>query len=827
MLRFIYSFSVFVCAILFICAEKSFSALEITMQQAGLESLKFQGKEYLRNGRVELDFARNSEGGPENFRDVLGGRLRSELDEENRQVTVTYDGVVLVAKYAVNGNRLDITWDIKNISDKPVNFLAGRFLELNLEHNPVTRPNGPGGHNSIGKNNFRRLPFEDADAMLINWSQGSVNTGFTSRSAGPITLEVTPPNKVHHPVVDDRFFSSGEFSIPPGESRQFHVSLIFSEKGVPDSELIGDLQKEIQTNTKMELAWPDRRPIGTLFLAQPTKGWKTNPRGWIFGGDGGTKIDITTPEGLQAFGNSLMELADHSIGILKGMDAQGMIFWDLEGAEFPHAITYIADPEKLPMIAPEMDKFADQFFAKFREAGFRTGITIRPTEVVQKDPKTWWLTHREVKDPVKLMSDKIQYAKNRWGCTIFYLDSNVFNTDWLSEEEKSRMKNVPYNMPVSMIRDLHRLHPDVLIIPEWGAPGYYQYSAPYSHVNLRHTGTSPAIRMRQPGAFSVVSNDRGSLRTHWDRYLQGVVGGDILLFRAWYEDPANPLVKLMVKEAAQIRQGPPENIKTATKDQLKHFTKTLDEEIRYHAAVRLGEFPDKDIKEELLYLASSDESFLVRKAALSSFAKMPPGLTETETAVLLAILGNPDLELLAPAASVALGKMASVPATKRPPPVRAPAATASPATQGILGLLESQDPRIILFGLRAVQQLPGATPEILAALRRLSASPEIPVKEQSIALLGKFQDKESVTALIELLKDPNENVSGAAVGALGNIRDARGIQPVIELYQRAFGTVVVYWIRDAQNDALQKMTGTREYRDGNGWVQWLQQNPQS
>ena len=195
---------------------------------------------------------------------------------------------------------------------------------------------------------------------------------------------------------------------------------------------------------------------------------------------------MTTEAGLKTFGEELMNYADICIARLKEMNAQGIIVWDIEGQQYPHYISYIGDPRQIGKLSPEMDRFSDAFMKRFLDAGLKTGISIRPTEVFEQFPgkqtyNRYW--HREVKDPVALMSEKIAYARKRWGCTIFYLDSNVFGEDFLSAEQKKSFRGVPFVMPTAMIAALQKQHPDCLIIPEWSNEDYYQFSAPYSSPN--------------------------------------------------------------------------------------------------------------------------------------------------------------------------------------------------------------------------------------------------------------------------------------------------------------------------------------------------------
>lgn len=93
---------------------------------------------------------------------------------------------------------------------------------------------------------------------------------------------------------------------------------------------------------------------------------------------------MTTDEGRAAFRDNLLGYADRCVKIMKDMDAQGMIVRDLEGYQQP-GMVYVGDPRVLPEYAPAMDRVADAFFQKFRDAGLRTGLTIRPN-VVRRNP---------------------------------------------------------------------------------------------------------------------------------------------------------------------------------------------------------------------------------------------------------------------------------------------------------------------------------------------------------------------------------------------------------------------------------------------------------
>ena len=87
--------------------------------------------------------------------------------------------------------------------------------------------------------------------------------------------------------------------------------------------------------------------------------------------------------GVKRFQKKVFETARKTISRMKEMNAQGVITWDVEGAEFPDA-TFMGDPTKLATadpcqsVAPEMAQIVDQYFKMYRDAGYKVDVTIRP-----------------------------------------------------------------------------------------------------------------------------------------------------------------------------------------------------------------------------------------------------------------------------------------------------------------------------------------------------------------------------------------------------------------------------------------------------------------
>src|ERR1700722_17878916 len=167
----------------------------------------------------------------------------------------------------------------------------------------------------------------------------------------------------------------------------------------------------------MGVQWPDRRPIGVLFLASTYHASATNPRGWF----NDRSLDLVGPGGKGRFRTRLMDYADTSVSNLTRIGAQGVIVWDLEGEEYPHKTSFIGDPRLLDQLAPEMAPVADEFFKKFKDAGLKVGVTIRPQQLILDRGLARQTTVFDIK---RVLLEKIDYAQAHWGATLFYVDSN-------------------------------------------------------------------------------------------------------------------------------------------------------------------------------------------------------------------------------------------------------------------------------------------------------------------------------------------------------------------------------------------------------------------
>jgi hypothetical protein len=167
---------------------------------------------------------------------------------------------------------------------------------------------------------------------------------------------------------------------------------------------------------------------------------------------------------------------------MKDLNAQGMIVWEIDGGSASRNAMYMGSPDYAVALNPELyygrhgqygDKggIVDDFFAKYRAAGFTVGVCIRPcefnieTHVMEDSP-----------DPYATLLRKAQFAHDTWGCRIFYIDTNTYH-----------VADFPI-LPATIFARLRKALPSCLFIPEhedivYGSykyEDYYLYTAPYA-----------------------------------------------------------------------------------------------------------------------------------------------------------------------------------------------------------------------------------------------------------------------------------------------------------------------------------------------------------
>jgi hypothetical protein len=526
-------FGLVVCCILALSSLTLAAPTPVTVaiefDQSGLSSLKLGDTQLLVSAQPRLTRLSPDPG------NKAFDAQSDQYDARTHKRTLVYSWGKIVVIYKPAKDRIDFDCTISNDSAAPIKELRLGLVQIQF-------PSTPAGYDWEHRYGIWDQSPDDLPVLMADWgsarlalcnekSDSFVKFGFDPIQTGPYAITLW---------LDDR-------PIPAGSALSATLSARFGGAGSPSGasawSIAGDVLAKFAARYPSELNWSDRRPIGSAFLATSVAGYKNNPRGWFMDRD----LDTTTPAGREAFHAELMKYTDQVIAHCKLMNAQGVIVWDVEGQEMPHATSYLADPRMLSKVAPEMDSIADEFFKKLTDAGLRTGLTIRPTRVEPlPDGKPGW-TQVEVPNPVAEMDAKMTYATKRWGCSIYYCDSNVN----FVRDPNAKILNDPA-MPASDFQALARLHKQCLLIPEHKNARYFAYTAPYYELRLGFTGTAPEIKATYPHAFSVIRVVDGPdlVGTVADQMISAIQGGDILLFRPWWDDPTTAQIKALYNRAA-------------------------------------------------------------------------------------------------------------------------------------------------------------------------------------------------------------------------------------------------------------------------------------
>jgi len=182
----------------------------------------------------------------------------------------------------------------------------------------------------------------------------------------------------------------------------------------------------------------------------------------------------------------------------------------------------------------------DAYFAKFRDAGFRVGLCIRPQELHFSGGVP---SQDESPDAEATLARKIAYARKRWGCTLFYVDSTV------DSQGKS--------LPAEVFEKLMKRFPGVLLMPENESPRYFDTTAPFNSFFHQGVTSAPAVTHQfYPRAFSVIYAPDGDFAHHRAELLAAVKSGDILMFHGWYDAEGNAQIKSIYDEAGAAKKTP-------------------------------------------------------------------------------------------------------------------------------------------------------------------------------------------------------------------------------------------------------------------------------
>ena len=514
----------------------------------GLNSLSYNGQTLLRT-------AENGELQPQKsvFRavlDALLSRSQSPVATPNKQadtIDLGYSWGRISCAYAKQGDKITMRIEISNSSAEPLHEFSLRLMELSFPRVPDggTLEAGMFGYGFKGPewplHQFPpSIPSVADPRFVVPIVRVDYGTGALNFCSDDLECSVDVPYSTNLLARTSYPFVITCPAIKPGISKTFNVSLRFGPAGARVQDLSGDVLERYAKKYPYQINWNDRRSIGAIFLASSGINVATNPRRWAMN-DG--KIDVTTGQGKAAFREALLKLADNSIKVLKDMNAQGMITWDPEGQEFLGSC-YYGDPRLTPVLAPETEikddrgtSAIDEYFEKFRGAGLKVGVCLRPQQITMADGKPVQGAANN-QQAAQILKDKLAYAKKRWGCTLFYIDSTVAVTE--------------ESLDPDVFKSVADAYPDVLLIPENESTRYFAYSAPLnSYIHHKVTSTPVGARMVYPKAFSVLMAPDGDRPQDHDALVNAVRTGDILLFNGWYNNEGVAKIKKIYEEASR------------------------------------------------------------------------------------------------------------------------------------------------------------------------------------------------------------------------------------------------------------------------------------
>lgn len=414
-----------------------------------------------------------------------------------------------------------------------------------------------------------------------------------------LTLNVGGDRQLYH----DRYASR---PIAPGGSDSYTVWLRFGNASDPMAPAKEALQAYGKAHP-MLFKWDDRRPIIPTMI--------------------GDKFPYHEPEGLElkkpAAGpqaeevrTMLLKHADQLIAEMKKINAQGMIFWNIEGSG-PDYLKYVGDPHMVEYLCPEADAVADEFFKKIRDAGFKVGVCLRPSVIAVKEEKNAAFADKHnlkskfsyfhdyphaKRSPSDILAEKVAYAKKRWGCTLFYVDTNHAAGFWpkTDEEKAAWPKNADGSLKwyhellnEDVWAEVLKRHPDVLFTIEHTPLIQYTVNAPYDEWMTPNDGTPPVVRATWPDAFKcLVIKEPKDI---W-QVAARVEKGDVLA-------GSGEAMDLLSKLGELLKLGPPKELAGMTPEQLLAAAtdSAAAEPMRFFAAKQLcsGE-PDAATIEKLL-----------------------------------------------------------------------------------------------------------------------------------------------------------------------------------------------------------------------------------
>ena len=566
--------SIFLCVLLkFVCAEASAQNLQADFGASGLQALSYGGVVLESVGShpedafhiwhmKATDLSGNVlQSGQYGWGESNDGRT---WDAQTLTWTYRFDWGTIQVQYLPHGNTLDLLVTETNNLNSGIVFEGATIYPFAL-HFP-SQPAFSAG-NTLSDNTSA------PSVMIADYGSGQV-TAVVADATKPMYSGYEPANlpNTYEGLISSTspdslatFLPHADRPVRPGESDTFLVSFRFAPSGTPAQTVASDAYQSWAAVYPPALHWKDRRVIGTVFLASSPDGPASQPGGYpnnprrYFSDSTGSDFDVSTPQGIAQFQARILQQAQTNVENLTKLNAQGAITWDLEGEQYPQSTSYVCSPDQIAAVAPEMEsvitdssspykgmKLDDAYFHIMLSAGFRIGVCVRPQHFKLNADGSAEQDYLSDDQVAAQLVRKMKYAHDRWGATIFYVDSSVDPNGG--------------TLDGSIFQQVQAALPDSLIIPEETTAKHFAYTAPFAtfifHTDL---GTPEVVHNFYPEAFSanlINDVDPAKLAQYQTQLTDSVRRGDILMVHADYWQQNNPTV-VAIYEAAGVTAPPP------------------------------------------------------------------------------------------------------------------------------------------------------------------------------------------------------------------------------------------------------------------------------
>lgn len=724
------------CVVLLIGLANTASRAEVQFNPSGLPQLSDQpGEPFAVRSVVLIDQAGEQE-------TVRAEADRYDLSEDGKRVEAIYPWGEVTCAYDLGdeGRRLDVRIEVGNTSKRTLHKVHLEAAQLKVGAGARGR-----SHHNIGAPTV--LPIATAQRTM---------TVCNLDVERPLQVQVTKAGddgiatiRVHaggYRMVYDELYMHRP--IAPGQTDSYTLSIRTDKPDANPHDLGQDIYKKFREAHPRLLDWPDRRPINRLFFRGGA------PKEQIIAHYRDPENNPPPKPGNEKFQKGVIDGIERAVSAAKQSNAQGLIIWNIEGGSFPHPTTYIGDPRLVKIFNPDFDAVADEAFKLITDAGLHAGVCIRPTQIVYK-PDEDTVGHRftpvleaHEKNPVvEQLGAKIKYARDRWGCTLFYVDTNFV---WRPREPEGKWD--AGMIQADVWRMLLKRFPDILIIPEFGYPEYFGLVGVYKEYDMGYRGTPERISRIYPRGFHVAVIEDADPHEKFDLMVRNVREGDSLMtFESRLH--RNARAQMHIYKEAEIRDaGPPDALDQMGEAALIKLLHEGDTRGRFYAALTLADVGGEKAEAALRQIAADEQApWLVRKNAIRALGERRDAQA-VDLLVPLLKTRNPDLRHFAAEALGSIGR---------------------PAVKPLMQRLDQGD-----FYIRALGRT--GQPEAADALIKRLQQTTGRNRRNVIAALGMVGGSDAVAELTEIVNNGKGYNRVAAANALADIATPEAVQALKE-----------------------------------------------